>query len=79
MNKLLLTPEETAEVMGIGRTKVYEQLRAGVIDSVRIGACRRVPASALHDYLDRLRQSTAGESSASPPVRVGASQASNSV
>ncbi len=26
MNKLLLTPEETAEVMGIGRTKVYELL-----------------------------------------------------
>jgi excisionase family DNA binding protein len=35
MNKLLLTPEETAEVMGIGRTKVYELLRAGVIDSVQ--------------------------------------------
>jgi excisionase family DNA binding protein len=79
MNKLLLTPEETAEVMGIGRTKVYELLRAGVIDSVRIGACRRVPVAALHDYLDRLRQSAAGESSASPPVRFGASQASNSV
>ena len=55
MNKLLLTPEETAEVMGIGRTKVYELLRAGVIDSVRIGACRRVPVAALHEYLDRLR------------------------
>ena len=59
MNKLLLTPEETAEAMGIGRTKVYELLRAGVIDSVRIGACRRVPVAALHEYLDRLDQSAA--------------------
>jgi excisionase family DNA binding protein len=56
MNKLLLTPEETAEVMGIGRTKLYELLRAGVIDSVQIGACRRVPVAALHDYVDGLRQ-----------------------
>ena len=62
MNKLLLTPEETAEVMGIGRTKVYELLRAGDIDCVRIGACRRVPVAALHEYPERLRQSVAEES-----------------
>ena len=67
MNKLLFTPEETAEVMGIGRTKVYELLRAGVIDSVRIGACRRVPVAALHEYLDRLRQSAAEDSGVYPP------------
>jgi excisionase family DNA binding protein len=60
MKKLLLTPEKTAEVMGIGRTKVYELLRAGIIDSVRIGACRRVPVAALHDYLDGLRDRRRG-------------------
>lgn len=41
MEKLLLTAEETAEVLGIGRSKVYELLRAGTIQSVRTGASRR--------------------------------------
>ena len=27
MDKLLLTPEEVAEALGIGRTKVYELIR----------------------------------------------------
>jgi excisionase family DNA binding protein len=58
---LLLTPEETAQVMGIGRTKVYELLRRGVIDSVQIGFSRRVPVAALHEYLDRLRRREAEE------------------
>jgi excisionase family DNA binding protein len=43
MEKLPLTAEETAEVLGIGRSKVYELLRAGAVQSVRIGACRRIP------------------------------------
>jgi excisionase family DNA binding protein len=48
MNKLLLTPKETAEVMAIGRTKVYELLRSRVIDSMRIGlagGCRSPPST----------------------------------
>ncbi|MFP5372952.1 MAG: helix-turn-helix domain-containing protein [Actinomycetes bacterium] len=55
MEKLLLTPEETAEVMGIGRTKVYELLRRGVLESVRIGGSRRVPTAAVEEYVRRLR------------------------
>jgi excisionase family DNA binding protein len=59
VEKLLLTAEETAEVLGIGRSKVYELLRAGVIQSVRIGACRRIPAAAVTEYVERLRRETA--------------------
>ena len=76
MNRLLLTPEETAEVMAIGRTKVYELLRAGVIDSLRIGASRRVPVAALFEYLDRLRQSMAEESGVDPVGSIPASRPS---
>lgn len=54
MDKLLLTPEEAAGVLGLGRTKVYELLRSGVLASVRIGACRRIPAAALRDYVTSL-------------------------
>ena len=56
MNKLLLTPEEVAEVLGIGRTKVYELMRLGLIESVKIDGCRRIPTVAVHDYVERLRR-----------------------
>jgi excisionase family DNA binding protein len=63
MDKLLLTPEEAARAIGLGRTKVYELLPAGALESVQIGAARRVPAEALREYVDRLR-SCARESAA---------------
>jgi excisionase family DNA binding protein len=56
MERLLLTPEETAEMLGIGRTKVYELMRLGLIESVKIHGCRRIPTEAMHDYVERLRR-----------------------
>jgi len=56
MNKLLLTPEEAAAVLSICRSRVYELLRAGVLDSVQIGTSRRVPADALTEFVEALRQ-----------------------
>jgi excisionase family DNA binding protein len=35
---------------------VYELLRAGVIESVRIGASRRIPVAAIEEYVERLRR-----------------------
>lgn len=55
MDKLLLTPTEAAAALGIGRSKVYELMQTGQLPSVHIGACRRVPAEALHAFLERLR------------------------
>jgi hypothetical protein len=37
MDKLLLTPVEAARVLGIGRSTVYELMRAGQLESVHIG------------------------------------------
>ena len=55
MDKLLLRAEEVAELIGVGRTKVFELMRTGQLESVRIGACRRIPASAVFEYVQRLR------------------------
>jgi excisionase family DNA binding protein len=55
-DKLLLTPKEATELLGISRSKLYELLRAGTIESVKIGDCRRVPRAALDEYVDRLRR-----------------------
>lgn len=55
MDRLLCRPEEAAELLGIGRSKFYELMAEGVIDSVRIGTCRRIPLAALEEFVERLR------------------------
>ena len=52
---LLLTPTEAARALGIGRSKLYELLQDGVLESVHIGACRRIPTDALTELVSRLR------------------------
>jgi excisionase family DNA binding protein len=58
---MLLRPEEAAEWLNVGRSKVYELMRAGVLESVRIGACRRVPRAALVQYVESLRQAVSAQ------------------
>ncbi len=60
--RMLLKPTEAAAVLGIGRSKLYELLQAGVLDSVRIGACRRIPIEALSDLVARLRETPDSDS-----------------
>lgn len=57
VEKLLLNPAEAAQSLGISRSKLYELLRAGVVPSVRIGACRRIAAEDLRTVVLRLRDS----------------------
>ena len=51
IDPLLLAPAEAARALGIGRSKLYELMREGRIRSVRIGTCRRVPATALDEFV----------------------------
>ena len=51
LEKLLLTPEEAATALGIGRRTVYELMAAQKLFSVKIGASRRVPAEALRAFV----------------------------
>lgn len=53
--RLLLTVEEAAEQLGIGRTLMYALVKDGDVESVHIGRLRRIPADALPRYLQRLR------------------------
>ena len=55
MEKLLLNPIEAATILGIGRSKLYELMRAGVVPSVRIGSCRRIASTDLSELVARLR------------------------
>ena len=53
---MLLTPVEAAAALGIGRSKLYELMQAGILESVHIGACRRIPTEAVTALVSRLRQ-----------------------
>jgi excisionase family DNA binding protein len=52
--RLLLRPEEAAQVLGLGRTKVYELIRSGALRSVKVGNSRRVSTAALAEYVNQL-------------------------
>ena len=54
MEKLLFSPAEVAAYLSIGRSKVYELMRLGQLQSVKIGASRRIPQAALADYIAAL-------------------------
>ncbi|MCU1493411.1 MAG: hypothetical protein JWO62_1175 [Acidimicrobiaceae bacterium] len=49
--RLLLTVEEAAQRLAIGRSLMYELLASGRITSIRVGRLRRVPCHALSDYV----------------------------
>ena len=51
----VLTVEEAAQRLRIGRTLMYALIAAGDVESVRIGRLRRVPTDALDEYVLRLR------------------------
>jgi excisionase family DNA binding protein len=53
--RLLLTVEEAADRLGVGRSTMYGLILDGAVESVRIGRLRRVPVDALPRYLDQLR------------------------
>lgn len=51
MERLLLKPLEAAQVLGIGRSLIYELIARREIPSVRLGRCLRVPKESLQQWL----------------------------
>jgi len=51
---LLYTVEEAAELLTISRWKVFDLIRLRELRSVKIGGLRRVPRSAIDEYIERL-------------------------
>jgi excisionase family DNA binding protein len=50
---LTLTVEQTAKLLGIGRSTAYELVRTGDIPSLRLGRRIVVPTAELHRLLAR--------------------------
>ncbi len=53
VTRLLLRPEEAAEAIAISRTKVFEMMRTGELESLTIGRSRRITADALERWVQR--------------------------
>lgn len=53
--QLLYRPEAAAHVLDVGRSTVFELIAEGQLKSVKIGRCRRIPHTALVDYVQRLQ------------------------
>lgn len=49
--EILLTPAEAAEILKIGRSKLYELMARGAINSVKLGRCRRFRRSDLDLFI----------------------------
>ena len=56
MEKLLLSPEEAADALGVCRSRVYDLMRRRELVSVKIGRSRRIPTSDLREYVRRLSE-----------------------
>jgi excisionase family DNA binding protein len=52
---ILLTVEEAARLLHIGRSTVYELIAQGRIDSLKIGGSRRIERIAVDAYIASLR------------------------
>ncbi|MBA3489905.1 MAG: helix-turn-helix domain-containing protein [Longispora sp.] len=51
---VVLTIEQAAKRLGIGRTTMYGLVMSGEVRSVTIGRLRRVPARCLDEYVNHL-------------------------
>jgi excisionase family DNA binding protein len=64
---LVLTVEEAAERLGVGRTMMYALVKSGAIESICIGRLRRIPGDALETFVRGLRQRSFQTGSESDP------------
>lgn len=59
MEPVLLRVEEAAYLLGIGRTRVYDLIRSDQLESVMVFGARRIPRTAIDDYVRWLRKGAA--------------------
>jgi excisionase family DNA binding protein len=61
---ILLTVREVADRLSVSRSRVYELLGRGLLESVRIGRSRRVPLDALDRFVAALREEVQSDAQA---------------
>ena len=59
MDSLLLRVEDASKVLNVGRSAIYDLIRSGALKSVKIGGSRRIPKTALEEYVTFLMEAEA--------------------
>jgi excisionase family DNA binding protein len=52
-SKVLVSVEAAAEMLSLGRTMVYGLVMSNDLRSIKVGRCRRILVSSLHEYVAR--------------------------
>jgi excisionase family DNA binding protein len=52
--RVLVSVDEAATLLSLGRTVVYRLVRRGELRSIKVGRTRRVVAASLNEYIARL-------------------------
>jgi len=60
MDRLLVKPMEAAQLIGVGRTRIYEMLASGEIPSIHIGRSVRIPTDKLRQWVEEKTQDSGG-------------------
>jgi excisionase family DNA binding protein len=47
---------DAARMIGVGRTKLYELIAAGEVETVKLGKSTRITTASLHDLVRRQRE-----------------------
>jgi len=55
VEQLLYSVREAAGIVGVGKSKMWELVARGEIESIKVDALRKIPADALTAYVERLR------------------------
>ena len=55
MDRFLLRPEDAAHALSIGRSKLYELIADGRLESVTIDGCRRIRVEDVEAFVASLR------------------------
>ena len=59
MIALVYTVEEAAQALKISRWKIFDLIRTHQLRSVKIGGRRRIPHTAIDEYITRLLEEAA--------------------
>jgi excisionase family DNA binding protein len=64
MEQLMYRPVEAAQVLGIGRTRVFALIKSGRLRSVKLGSARFITADALRAFVRDLEQEPSSQADA---------------
>jgi excisionase family DNA binding protein len=67
VGEMLLTVNEAAARLAIGRTMLYELIARRELRTVKIGRARRIPESAVEDWIARQLQDQAADMETARP------------